>query len=121
MPTEARAAPGAVHKAPKVMKERLFANPARPKAAEAGGAQQEFERTGAIDGDETFEGYFSRVFGLGRKDIRLKRLRVGSRIVAGTILGRLEEKTGRRAPHLLFEVRPAGRGARRPPGSPGVR
>ena len=28
-------------------------------------------------------------------------------------LGRLEEKTGRRAPHLLFEVRPAGRGAPR--------
>ena len=108
-----RAAPDAVDKAPKVMKERLFANPARPKAAEAGGAQQEFERTGAIDGDETFAGYFSRVFGLGRKDIQLKRLRVGSRIVAGTVLGRLEERTGRRAPHLLFEIRPAGRGAPR--------
>ena len=53
------------------------------------------------------------MFGLGRKDIRLKRLRVGSRIVAGTILGRLEEQTGRRAPHLLFEIRPAGRGAPR--------
>jgi murein DD-endopeptidase MepM/ murein hydrolase activator NlpD len=108
-----KAAPDAAETVPEIAKERLFANPARPNAAEAGGAQQEFERTGVIDGEETFEGYFSRVFGLGRKDIQLKRLRVGSRIVAGTILGRLDEKTGRRAPHLLFEIRPAGRGAPR--------
>ena len=99
--------------APKADKQRLFANPARPNAAAAGGAQQEFERTGEIDGEETFEGYFRRVFGLGRKDIELKRLRVGSRVVAGTILGRLGEREGRRAPYLRFEVRPAGRGAPR--------
>jgi murein DD-endopeptidase MepM/ murein hydrolase activator NlpD len=108
-----KAAPDVTEEAPEATKERLFANPARPNASDAGGAQQEFERTGVIDGEETFEGYFSRVFGLGRKDIKLKRLRVGSRIVAGTILGRLEEKQGRRAPHLLFEIRPAGRGAPR--------
>jgi murein DD-endopeptidase MepM/ murein hydrolase activator NlpD len=108
-----RATADAVEKAPKTAKERLFANPARPNASEAGGAQQEFERTGEIDGEETFEAYFSRVFGIGRKDIRLKRLRVGSRVVAGTILGRLDDKQGQRAPHLLFEVRPAGRGAPR--------
>jgi murein DD-endopeptidase MepM/ murein hydrolase activator NlpD len=108
-----KAAPKVTEEVPEATKERLFANPARPNAADAGGAQQEFERTGVIDGEETFEGYFSRVFGLGRKDIQLKRLRVGSRIVAGTILGRLDERTGRRAPHLLFEIRPAGRGAPR--------
>ncbi|HWM10758.1 MAG TPA: lytic murein transglycosylase, partial [Solirubrobacteraceae bacterium] len=108
-----RAAPKSAGDAPATAKERLFANPARPNASAAGGAQQEFERTGEIDGEETFEAYFSRVFGLGRKDIQLKRLRVGSRIVAGTILGRLDEKQGRRAPHLLFEIRPAGRGAPR--------
>jgi len=109
-----KAAPDvAKEKAPAATKERLFANPARPNASEAGGAQQEFERTGVIDGEETFEGYFSRVFGLGRKDIQLKRLRVGSRIVAGTILGRLAEKSDGGSPHLLFEIRPAGRGAPR--------
>ncbi len=69
--------------APAADKQRLFANPARPNASAAGGAQQEFERTGEIDGEETFAGYFRRVFGLGRKDIQLKRLRVGSRVVAG--------------------------------------
>ena len=99
--------------APKVDKLRLFANPARPNASAAGGAQQEFERTGEIEGEETVAGYFQRVFGLGRKDIELKRLHRGSRVVAGTILGRLGDREGRRAPYLRFEVRPAGRGAPR--------
>ena len=62
---------------PRADKERLFAHPARPNASAAGGAQQEFERTGEIDGEETVAGYFRRVFGLGRKDIELKRLRRG--------------------------------------------
>jgi murein DD-endopeptidase MepM/ murein hydrolase activator NlpD len=99
--------------APAVDKQRLFANPARPNASAAGGAQQEFERTGEIDGEETVAGYFRRVFGLGRKDIQLKRLRVGSRIVAGTILGSLGERGASRAPYLRFEIRPAGSGAPR--------
>ena len=109
-----KAAPEATEKAaPKAGKERLFANPARPNASAAGGAQQEFERTGEIDGDETFEGYFRRVFGLGRKDIQLKKLRPGARVVAGTILGRLGDRVEGQAPHLLLEIRPAGQGAPR--------
>jgi murein DD-endopeptidase MepM/ murein hydrolase activator NlpD len=108
-----KAAPETEKTAPPADKQRLFANPARPNASAAGGAQQEFERTGEIEGEETVAGYFRRVFGLGRKDIQLKRLRRGSRIVAGTILGRLGDRDGRRAPYLRFEVRPAGRGAPR--------
>ena len=106
-----RAAPDARKTVP--AKERLFANPLRPNASAAGGAQQEFERTGAIDGEMTFDGYLSRVFGLDREDIRLRRLRVGSRIVAGTILGRLAKRSAARAPYLRFEIRPAGGGAPR--------
>jgi murein DD-endopeptidase MepM/ murein hydrolase activator NlpD len=110
-----KAAPEAKETAPPADKQRLFANPARPNASAAGGAQQEFERTGEIDGEETVAGYFRRVFGLGRKDIQLKRLRKGSRIVAGTILGRLGDRdpATQRAPYLRFEVRPAGQGAPR--------
>ncbi len=93
-------------------KERLFANPTRPNASAAGGAKQEFQRTGRIDGVETFEGYYSRILGLDRKDVQLKRLRPGARVVAGTILGRLG-KVDARAPYLQFEIRPAGRGAPR--------
>ncbi len=50
-------------------KERLFANPTRPNASAAGGANQEFQRTGRIDGVESFEGYYSRILGLDRKDV----------------------------------------------------
>jgi hypothetical protein len=114
-----KAAPRATKKvdraepAGKAAKQRLFANPRRKNAAEAGGAQQEFERTGRIDGVSTFEGYLTRVYGLDRSDVRLKSLKEGSRVVAGTILGRIGKTQERSAPHTLFEVRPAGRGAPR--------
>jgi murein DD-endopeptidase MepM/ murein hydrolase activator NlpD len=106
-----RAAPSGRKVTPPPVKERLFAHPDRPNSADAGGAQQQFERTGLIDG-ETFDTYLQRIFGLDRDEIQLKRLREGSRVVAGTVLGRVG-RTGRGAPHLLFEIRPAGRGAPR--------
>jgi murein DD-endopeptidase MepM/ murein hydrolase activator NlpD len=93
-------------------KQRLFAHPSRPRAQDAGGAQQVFESTGSVGG-ESMGGYFRRVFGLGRKDVQLKRLRTGSTVVAGTILGHLGRTVPRKAPHLLFEIRPAGSGAPR--------
>jgi murein DD-endopeptidase MepM/ murein hydrolase activator NlpD len=98
-------------KAPRVTatKQRLFAHPDRPHAGRAGGAQQLFERTGKIDGSTGF----SKVFGLNRKDVRIKKLRPGARIVAGTILGRIGKVSETEAPHMLFEIRPAGRGAPR--------
>jgi len=52
------------------------------------------------------------VYGLGRDDVVLKRLKVGSKVIAGTILGRVG-KTDLNASHVLFEIRPAGRGAPR--------
>src|SRR5688572_2849081 len=97
----------------KAAKQRLFANPRRKNAAEAGGAQQEFERTGRVDGVSTFQGYLTRVYGLDRSDVRLKTLKKGSRVVSGTILGRIGKTEAESAPHTLFEIRPAGRGAPR--------
>jgi hypothetical protein len=105
-----RAAPKGRQKPPTATKQRLFANPERPNSAEAGGAQQEFERTGTIDGWQTFGGYFRRILGLDRAEVKLKKLRRGSRVVAGTVLGRIAG-ADRGAPHLLFKIRPAGRGA----------
>jgi hypothetical protein len=101
----------AVNTAP--TKERLFAHPRRPNAADAGGAQQIFERSGAVDGDPGIGGYFKRVFGLGRKDVRLRPMRKGAHIVAGTILGHIGKIDAATAPHLTFEIRPAGKGAPR--------
>ncbi len=97
----------------KAAKQRLFANPDRPNSSDSGGAQQVFERTGEIDGSTTFEGYLKRVFGLDRSQVKLKRLKKGSNVVAGTILGRIGRTEEISAPHTLFEIRPAGRGAPR--------
>ena len=83
--------------------------PARPNAGRAGGKQQEFERTGKIDGASSFKSYFSKVFGLDRKDVRIKRLRPGSRVVAGTILGRIGQTSSDAG---------AARAVRDPPGRP---
>jgi hypothetical protein len=49
-------------------------------------------------------GYFTGAFGISPKHLELVPLRVGSRVLAGTILGRLARA---KRPHLLFELRPA--------------
>jgi hypothetical protein len=72
-----------------------------------------FSSTGRIDGRESQAAYVRRLLGLPRKDVRLLRLRKGSRVIAGTILGRIGRTVAHRAPHVLFEIRPAGRGAPR--------
>jgi Transglycosylase SLT domain/Peptidase family M23 len=92
-----------------VAKERLYAHPRRSNAYRAGGKQQLFQ-SGRLPGFTTFRSYFTEVFGLGRREVELKRLRKGSKVIAGTILGRLGER-GEGSPHLEFSIRPAGRGA----------
>jgi murein DD-endopeptidase MepM/ murein hydrolase activator NlpD len=69
-------------------KERLFASPARA-GAKLGGSERQLRRRGT------------------------KRLRVGSRVVGGTELGRIGRTSRERAPHVTFAIRPAGRGAPR--------
>jgi hypothetical protein len=92
-----------------VAKERLYAHPRRADAYRAGGKQQLFQ-SGRLPGSTTFRSYFTQVFGLGRRDVELKRLRKGSKVIAGTILGRLGEE-GQASPYMEFSIRPAGRGA----------
>jgi murein DD-endopeptidase MepM/ murein hydrolase activator NlpD len=91
------------------VKERLFAHPMRANSAAAGGAQQEFLRTGRIDGALTP----ARALGLARDQIVIKRLKPGVQVPAGTVLGRVGKASSRKHPHLRFEIRPAGRGAPR--------
>ncbi|MCW3016670.1 MAG: peptidoglycan DD-metalloendopeptidase family protein [Solirubrobacterales bacterium] len=90
-------------------KERLFANPTRPNALRAGGDEQLLNTTAA---GSSFKSYFTQVYGLKRSDVTIKHLKTGSKVIAGTILGRLGT-TSSAAPHLRFEIRPAGRGAPR--------
>jgi hypothetical protein len=94
-----------------VTKERLFAHPSRAAALAAGGRQQLLGTGKPVAGFSTFEAYFKSVLGLDRKDVELKPLRVGAQVIGGTVLGRIERTDPRLAPHLHFEVRPAGKGA----------
>ncbi len=102
-------APAAGEVADGTAKERLFANPSRPNALKAGGDEQLLNTTQA---GTSFKSYFTQVYGLKRSDVKIKRLKVGSKVIAGTILGRIGT-TGETAPHMRFEIRPAGRGAPR--------
>jgi hypothetical protein len=96
----------------KAAKERLFANPRRPNAFESGGEEQLIE-SGTVTDARAFREYFVRDFGLAPEDVRLKKLDVGSKVIAGTILGRIGRTVEGRKAHTLFEIRPAGRGAPR--------
>jgi transglycosylase-like protein with SLT domain/peptidase M23-like protein len=97
----------------KVAKERLFANPRRAVAFRHGGQQQLLDADRHLGRYTVYKSYFSKVFGLERSDVELRPLRQGSRVAAGTILGRIGVLSPKVAPHVLFEIRPAGRGAPR--------
>ena len=104
---------GPVSRATVPLKERLFAHPGRPNSRLAGGEDQILASKGSVDGFTTFRNYFSRAFGLNAKDVRLKTLRQGSRVIGGTILGRIGRTVEGKASHVYFEIRPVGRGAPR--------
>ena len=94
-------------------KERLFANPARTNAFASGGAQQILEGESSLAAGTTLKHYFTGIYGLDRKDVVLKPMLIGRRVIAGTILGRIGQTDEKIAPRLHFEIRPAGRGAPR--------
>ena len=85
-------------------KQRLFAHPSRPNSLAAGGHAQL---------GDSYQPADSAPIGLDAKDFVKKPLKKGSRVVAGTILGRIGKTDPTKASHVLFELRPAGRGAPR--------
>jgi hypothetical protein len=91
-----------------MVKERLFANPHRPNSYAAGGKLQ---ITSAAPQISNFQNYFSDVLHLAKNQYTLEHLKVGSVVVAGTILGRLGAGTPTNASHLEFMIQPAGKSA----------
>ena len=86
-------------------KERLFAHPGRPDAKAAGGDEQHgLPQTGPL----TLDGRR-----LSPRRFVAKPLRKGARVIGGTVLGRIGDTRSELAPHVRFEIRPAGRGAPR--------
>jgi murein DD-endopeptidase MepM/ murein hydrolase activator NlpD len=111
-PTPTTQTPVAAQTSPNVAvsKERLFANPKRPASYKNGGQEQILNSDANFT---TFKSYFTEVFGLNRDQVTLKPLKKGSKVIAGTILGRIGRTSPTLAPHVYFEIRPAGRGAPR--------
>jgi hypothetical protein len=96
------------------IKQRLFAHPEMDGAREAGGLDQLLDAKARKQGSyETYRNYFSRPFGLDPSKVTLRRLREGSRVIGGTIIGRVGRTVENRAAHLDFSIRPAGKGAPR--------
>ncbi len=101
-------AASAIRSVVSAVKVRLFAHPDRPASYAAGGAQQVISEQQQIS---SFDNYFSDVLHLARNEYTLAPLKAGAIVVAGTILGRIGHATGTLAPHLSFQIRPAGRNA----------
>ena len=91
-----------------MVKERLFANPARPGSYAAGGDLQLKNSSQTIS---SFRNYFADTLHLGRNQYTLQPLKAGSIVVAGTILGRIGGRSQGVSPHLYFQIRPAGKHA----------
>jgi hypothetical protein len=103
--------PAAAAPASVAYKARLFAHPTRPSARSNGGLQQIFDRQTVGKGYDTYDAYFARPIGLNAKNAQLRPLRKGSKVVSGTVIGRVGKTDATKAPHLYFEIRPAGKGA----------
>ncbi len=91
-----------------MVKERLFADPKRTASYAAGGKLQVTSSAPRIS---NFQNYFSDVLHLAKNQYTLQPLKVGSVVVAGTILGRLGAGTPTNASHLEFMIQPAGKSA----------
>jgi hypothetical protein len=104
--------PSSATQASAPVKQRLFAHPDIPGAREAGGLEQLLDAQARKSGKyETYKNYFSRPFGLDPSKVRLRPLKKGSRVIGGTIVGRIGRTDRVTAAHLDFSIRPAGRGA----------
>ncbi|MFL5892622.1 MAG: lytic murein transglycosylase [Solirubrobacterales bacterium] len=91
-------------------RDRLYALPERPHNVAHADVTGQLDQLLAkrFPGYSTFKSYVGGVMHFDRKSMELRPLRVGSKVVAGTVLGRIG-KTTELAPHLNFAIRPAGK------------
>ena len=95
--------------------------PAPRAPSSSAGMEQMLDAKARRNGDyETYANYFARPYGIDPREVRLERLRKGSRVIGGTILGRVGATLpGQGAARLVLD--PAGRprsAAHRPQADP---
>jgi murein DD-endopeptidase MepM/ murein hydrolase activator NlpD len=110
-PVSSRSGGGGAAGIARPVKVRLFAHPSRAASYAAGGDQQVVDQSGPVAGYGSFDNYVGKVLGLNRQDVVLKPLKPGAQVVAGTILGSIDQTDPQLGPHVTFGVRPAGTGA----------
>ena len=79
-------------------RQRLFAHPSRPNAVVAGSIAQLFDESGGIFGFSNYDSRFAGVLGLNSHNAVLRPLREGSRVISGTLLGRVGNTEPGKAP-----------------------
>ena len=94
------------------LRPRLYAHPRRPHNVDRADITGQLDQllSKGLPGYSSVKSYLGGVLHFDRDSMELRPLREGSKVVAGTVLGRIG-KTGQLAPHLNFAIRPAGRGA----------
>src|SRR5919108_1562485 len=94
------------------LRPRLYAHPRRPHNVDRADLTGQLDQllSKRLPGYSSFKSYLGGVLRFDRDSMELRPLRRGSKVVAGTVLGRIG-KTGELAPHVNFAIRPAGRGA----------
>ncbi|MFN8161763.1 MAG: lytic murein transglycosylase [Solirubrobacterales bacterium] len=90
------------------VRPRLYALPRRPhiraRAAQVNGGTQV-----RLAGYASYRNYFNDVYTGNTGNADLRPLRVGSRVIGGTILGRLAGAGESEQPHISFSIRPPGK------------
>ncbi|GAC1521070.1 MAG: hypothetical protein NVS2B6_05240 [Thermoleophilaceae bacterium] len=95
---------------PATYKARNFAHPSRTRSQAAGGFEQLLsEQAGTVAGQTAYDSYSSGVLKLNPKNSKLRPLKQGATVIAGTILGRIDAGHGSQLPHMRFEIQPAGK------------
>ncbi len=96
------------------LRARLFALPQRKANVDRASVTGQLDALlgKSVPGYETFKNYFSGVMKFDQRTMELRPLRKGSKVTGGTVLGRIG-RTSAEAPHVHFEIQPAGRGAPR--------
>src|SRR5262249_18763802 len=91
-------------------RQRLYAFPNRaPKGARSDLSGQLDQVLGQrMPGYNTVRNYLGDTLNLSKKNAEARPLRKGAHVSAGTVLGRIG-KTDNLAPHLHFEIQPAGK------------
>jgi Transglycosylase SLT domain len=94
------------------LRPRLYALPERPNNFDRASITGQLDRMldSSLPGYSTLKSIFSGGPHFDRSSMELRPLRKGSRVTAGTVLGRIG-KTGKLAPHLNFAIQPAGKGS----------